>query len=419
MDKLKAIIKREYLTRVRAKSFILWTALSPLLMLGLVLAPLLLVRGFRQQQIISILDQTNDAAFYERVRQALVADENSFDRYELRREGAPNGEDVEARQRRLNEQLVKGEIVGYVIMPADVFAPHGKIAFYTKGFGAFARNADLKKAFNAAIIEWRLAKEGVEPARVSELIKGVRIETLDERGERDSKAFWLSFALVVLLYIMIWLYGLMVMQGVVEEKQSRIVEVLLSSVKPFQLMLGKLIGIGLVSLTQVIVWSLSSLALSLLSAGPLLATSSIKVPQISTTQIVFFVVYFVLGYFLYSSIFAIVGAMVSTEADAQQAQAPVTFALIIPLVLLPLALRNPNSLVTTILSLVPFFSPIMMLARMTIHQPPWWQIALSLVLMIGALFGAIWTAAKIYRVGVLMYGKPPTLPELAKWLKYS
>ncbi|MGH9936394.1 MAG: ABC transporter permease [Blastocatellia bacterium] len=419
MGKLKAIIKREYLTRVRTKSFILWTALSPLLMLALILAPLMLARGLRQQQIVSILDQTNDATLYERVRQALAADENSFDRYELRHEAAQDGENVEARRRRLNEQLVKGEIVGYAIVPAGVFAPPGKITFYTKGFGDFARSLDLEKAFNEAIIEWRLAKEGVNPARVSELTKGVRIETLNEHGQRDSKDFWLSFALLLLLYMMIWMYGLMVMQGIVEEKQSRIVEVLLSSVKPFQLMLGKLIGIGLASLTQVMAWSLSLLALSLLSAAPLLAASSIKVPRISTMLIVFFVVYFVLGYFLYSSLFAIVGAMVSTEADAQQAQAPVTIALIIPLLLLLPALRNPNSLATTILSLVPFFSPIMMFARMTIQQPPWWQIALSLVLMVGALFGAVWAAAKIYRVGVLMYGKPPTLPELAKWLKYS
>jgi len=419
MGKLKAIIKREYLTRVRAKSFILWTALSPLLMLGLIIAPLMLARGLRQQQIISILDQTNDATLYERVEQALVADENSFDRYELRREAAQDEEDVEARRRRLNEQLVKGEIIGYAVVSADSFTPPGKITFYTKGFGDFARSLDLEKAFNEAVIEWRLAKEGVNPARVSDLTKGVRIETLNERGQRDSKDFWLSFALLLLLYMMIWMYGLMVMQGVVEEKQSRIVEVLLSSVKPFQLMLGKLIGIGLASLTQVMVWSLSLLALSLLSAAPLLASSSIKVPRISITLIVFFVVYFVLGYFLYSALFAIAGAMVSTEADTQQAQAPLTIGLMIPLLLLPLALRNPNSLATTVLSLVPFFSPVMMFARMTIQQPPWWQIALSLVLMVGTLFGAVWAAAKIYRAGVLMYGKPPTLPELAKWLKYS
>lgn len=419
MNKLKAIIKREYLTRVRATGFILWTALGPLLMLGLILTPFMFVRGIRPQQIISILDQTNDAALYERVKEALASDENSFDRYELRREVPRNSEEIKALRQRLNEQLVKGEIIGYAVATADVFTPPGKIAFHTKGFGDFARSADLKKAFDAAIIERRLAKEGVSPARVGALIEGVRIETLNEDSRRGGNEFWLSFALVLLIYMMIWAYGMTVMQGIVEEKQSRIVEVLLSSVKPFHLMLGKLIGIGLASLTQVIAWSLSLLALSALSAGPLLAASSIKIPQISTALIVFFVVYFTLGYFLYSSLFAMVGAMVSTEADAQQAQAPIMIALSIPLPFLLLALRDPNSSTTTILSLVPFFSPVMMFARMTIQQPPWWQIALSLALMVGALFGAVWVAAKIYRVGVLMYGKPPTLPELAKWLKYS
>jgi ABC-2 type transport system permease protein len=218
---------------------------------------------------------------------------------------------------------------------------------------------------------------------------------------------------------MIIIYGQLVLRGVVEEKQSRIIEVLLSSIKPFQLMLGKLIGIGLVSLTQVAVWMSALTALSFVTASAPLASNAFKLPLLEPKLLAAFFVFFVLGYFLFSTLFLIVGAMVSAEEDAQQLQMPVVLSVVAPMLLLEQVLRQPNSLFATVVSMVPVFSPILMFARIAVEPPPWWQIGLSIALLLLSIWLAVWLAAKIYRIGVLMYGKPPTLPELVKWLKYS
>jgi ABC-2 type transport system permease protein len=215
------------------------------------------------------------------------------------------------------------------------------------------------------------------------------------------------------------IYGVTVMQGVIEEKQSRIIEVLLASVRPFDLMLGKVIGIGLVGLTQYLVWAASGLLISGLTAAPALAMYAEKIPKISAPLMIFFVVYYLLGYFLYATLYAMVGAIVSNGDDGQQAQMPITMTFMLSVILSTLVMENPNGLASTILSLVPFFGPSLMFLRIVLEAAPGWQIALSIGLMIATIIGAVWVAARIYRVGVLMYGKRPTIPELARWLKYS
>ena len=223
----------------------------------------------------------------------------------------------------------------------------------------------------------------------------------------------------VILYISILVYGLYVMRGVLEEKQSRIIEVLLSSVKPFQLMLGKVTGIGLVSLTQVTIWVASMFTISSIAAGQAIAFGDFKIPRIPLSMVLYMLLFMILGYFLYSTLYAMVGAIVSSEEDGQQMQMPITILLVLPYILSSFVLSKPDSTTSIILSMIPFFSPILMFMRITVQQPPWWQIALSIGLLIATIFGAIWVAAKIYRVGVLMYGKRPSLPELVKWLKYT
>ncbi len=207
--------------------------------------------------------------------------------------------------------------------------------------------------------------------------------------------------------------------GVMEEKQSRIIEVLLSSVRPFQLMLGKLVGIGLVALTQYLIWGTFAVLISVVAAAQAMTVSSVSFPKIPVSLMIFFVLYFLMGYFLYATLYAMIGAIVSNEEDGQQMQMPITMTIVIPVAISSIVMRNPDSLSSIVLSLIPFFSPVLMFMRITIQQPPWWQIALSFVLLLSTIFGAIWLAAKIYRVGVLMYGKRPTLPELVKWLKYT
>jgi ABC-2 type transport system permease protein len=276
----------------------------------------------------------------------------------------------------------------------------------------------LKEAIKNAIQERRIALEGLDAERVRHLTRGVELTVVNERGESERGRVLLALALVMLIYFTVLIYGVTVMRGVMEEKQSRIIEVLLASVNPFDLMLGKVIGIGLVGLTQYLVWVVSGLALSALSVGAA-AVAGFDMPKVSVSLMIFFVVYYLLGYFLYAALYAMIGAIVSNEDDGQQAQWPVSMTFAASLVASTLAMENPNGMAVTILSLIPFFGPSLMFLRIALGAAPAWQIATSIILLVVTIIAVTWVAAKIYRVGVLMYGKRPTLPELARWLKYS
>jgi ABC-2 type transport system permease protein len=418
MDKILAIIRREYLTRVKSKGFLLGTILTPLFMAGLIFLPMLFIgKSSQTAHRVVVLDQTESSDIYRRVETQLKAEKDT--RFEVRRE-AITPDRVEARQQELNQEINAKQLDGYVVLPADVIT-NGKIFRRTKNVNDFDTNRRIRDAFSAAILDQRLLNAGVKPDDLEAINKDISVDFLNERGEKESPLgqWGLSFLLGIILYVTILVYGLYVLQGVIEEKQSRIIEVLLSSVKPFQLMLGKVVGIGLVSLTQILVWALSLGLVSTLAAAQAIAFGSFKIPRIPFSVLFFFSVYFVLGYFLYATLYALIGSMVSNQEDGQQAQFPVTMLIAIPMALSSFILTKPDSTVSTVISLIPFFTPILMFMRITVQQPPWWQIGLSLVLMVGSILGTVWVAAKIYRVGVLMYGKRPSLPELMKWLKYT
>jgi ABC-2 type transport system permease protein len=418
MDKLLAIIKREYFTRVKSKGFILGTILTPLFMAGLIFAPMLFIgNGTKSVYRLIVLDQTTDDSIYKRAQSELLAEDDVA--FTVQREIIA-AERLESRQQELNQEIKAERLDGYVVLPADVLT-QGKIFRRAKNVNDFDTNRRLREAFNSAVIGQRLINAGIKPQDVDAINKDVSIDFINDRGEKESPLgqWGLSFLLGIILYVTILVYGLYVLQGVIEEKQSRIVEVLLSSVKPFQLMLGKVIGIGMVSLTQIMVWALSLGLVSALAAAQAIALGSFKVPRIPFSVLFFFALYFLLGYFLYATLYALVGSMVSSQEDGQQAQFPITMFIAIPMALASFVMTKPDSVLSTTLSLIPFFSPILMFMRITVQQPPAWQIALSIALLIATIFGAIWLAAKIYRVGVLMYGKRPSLPELMKWLKYT
>ncbi len=418
MSKLFSIIKREYWTRVRGKGFIIGTIISPVLMMSFAFVPVLIARAGGPDKVrVVVLDQNGDANLYARLEKLLEPAGLRDDRYELEREAIAPGEGIQAKQAQLNQRITTGKLDGYLILPPDLLAQE-QVRYHVKNVGG--SSGQLRDAVNKAIFESRVARAGLDAERIRELNKTVRLDVVNTKGERErGQTFILSFGLLMIIYITILVYGVTVMRGVIEEKQSRIIEVLLSSVRPFELMLGKIIGIGAVGLTQYFIWAFCGALISTIATLPALATGAVKIPQISAVQIIFFVVYFVLGYFLYATFYAMVGAIVSSEEDGQQIQMPVTMTLVVPVMVSSLVMRNPDGLPATILSLVPFFSPVLMFLRIGLQMPPWWQIALSLVLMVGTILGSVWLAAKIYRVGVLMYGKRPTIPELIKWLRYT
>jgi len=228
------------------------------------------------------------------------------------------------------------------------------------------------------------------------------------------------------LYFVLLVYGTQVMRAVLEEKTGRIVEIILSSVRPWELMLGKVLGVGAVGLTQLGIWLLSGLLIvslgipalvALIPAGEVPAEIREALPGVGVGA--FFLVCFLLGYFIYASLFAAVGAMCSSEEEAQQLQFPVVSLVIIPVILLMPVLERPETAFAVSVSLFPFFSPILMFARVAAGAAAWWEATLSVVLMTGTLFGTAWVAGRIYRVGILMQGKRPTVPELWRWLRQS
>jgi ABC-2 type transport system permease protein len=419
MDKLKAIIKREYLTRVRSKGFIIGTILSPLFMSSFIIVPFFLGRsGGPEKYQIAVLDQSGDESLFESLGRALAPAKPLQPRYELWREEVNSEAELETRQKALLLRMADKQLDGYLILPRDTLGQK-EIKFYAKNASGFSNRARLEGAINEAVLERRIVREGLNAERIRDLTKSIGLTVVNERGESDRSRVLLAFILVMMIYVTVLVYGVTVMRGVMEEKQSRIIEVLLASVRPFDLMLGKVIGIGLVGLTQYLVWALFGVALSALSAVSAIAVAGFNMPKISVSLMIFFMAYYLLGYFLYAAFYAMVGAIVSNEDDGQQAQWPVSMTFAVSIVLSTLAMQNPNGPAVTILSLIPFFGPSLMFLRIALGSAPAWQIAASIILLIVTIVAMTWIAAKIYRVGVLMYGKRPTLPELARWLRYS
>lgn len=417
-NKLLVIIRREYSTRVKSKGFVIGTILTPLLLAALILLlSVLMGGGMRADFRVVVLDQTVDAATYERARELLVAENERLDRFQVSRE-AVGATQFEARKRELAAEIGEGKLDAYVVVPATVL-DEGKIAYHTGNVADFIAAMRVENAFSAAVGDRRLSRSGLDPARIGELSRGVVMEKFDARGTSDNRgAVVVAFALMSVLCLSVLGYGAHVMSAVIEEKQTRVVEVLISSVSSFPLMLGKLIGVGMVGLTQYGVWAIGAGVLSYVVAAQS-PFASFQLPHVPASLLFFFVVYFLLGYSLYATLYAMVGGIVSNEDDGQQMQ----FPLMILILLAPLAAsfvwRKPDGVVAAAVSLFLFFSPFTMFLRIAVGQPPPWQILLSIVLMVATILGAVWLAAKFYRIGLLMHGKRPTLPELAKCLRYD
>jgi ABC-2 type transport system permease protein len=231
-----------------------------------------------------------------------------------------------------------------------------------------------------------------------------------------------AVAVAMVLYLTLVVYGMATMRSVLEEKTTRIVEILASSARPFQLLIGKILGVAGVGFTQYLIWTLAGALISTYGAAVAAAFrpgASVQQFHFPLSLLIYAVLFFLAGYFLYASLYAAVGAMVSSEQEAQQVQLPVTLVIVAAFVLYPTVMRDPASRLAVIVSLVPFLSPILMIIRIALQTPPFWQIALSLALSMATTVGVVYFAAKIYRVGILMYGKRPSLAELLQWLKYT
>ena len=414
--KLWAVVRREYLERVRSKAFIIATLLVPVLMSGMMVVPFFAMRAGGKLLRVAVLDASGSfqTEIEETLRRARFDDKPRFD---VR---PPGGGTLAERERRLKEAVVAGRLDGYLHLPKDVI--ESSAASY---FGRTVSNrmdlGVLERQVGEVIVSRRLSAAGIDPGEVKGLTRGLDLRTvrLSDAGEKEDRgaAVLVSIILLMILYTSILMWGQLVMTSIIEEKTSRVIEVVASGVPPTQILAGKLLGVGGAGLTQFLVWSVSLLGVSIVAAGPL--AGSIPLPDLGLLVLGSFVVFFLLGFAFYASLYASIGAAVNTVQEAQNFVFPVIIPLVLGLMCFPVVLESPDGGLAVALSLVPFLTPLLMFLRIAVLTPPAWQIALSVILLGAAIVGVLFVAGRIYRVGILMYGKKPTFPELMRWVRHT
>ena len=437
MHNIFLIAKREYLERVRSKSFLIMTILVPVLMIGLTVGPSMLmvklmnegskhfvVVASRQSVGDAIRDQLSDAQERESKKVAAAKQKS------LRNVGEsvpPSHATIDvdtntssAEIAALKEKVRNKELDGLIVATDEAAAAH-KLPYITRDVSSFIQTSILEQGVGEALRRESLKAKGLSDPEIDNLFQSTELETQNavEGGPgagNPQVMFFGSFTMVMILYMSLLLYGINVMRSVLEEKTSRIMEVMLSVAEPKEMMAGKILGVGSVGLTQLAIWTATGSALSAYGLGvagvPLTAILSPK-------MLAAFIVFFLLGYTLYSTLYAAIGAMVNSEQEAQQIQFLVLIPIIASVAIAFPVLQNPSSQVAVWASMIPFTAPIIMFIRIAVQAPPWWQVALSIALTAATIYGLIALCGRIYRVGILMYGKKPTLPEILKWIKYA
>lgn len=421
MHDVLLIIRREFHERVASRSFLLGTILFPLLMIGLIILPRLIGRGGTERTLALVNEGPAGvgAAFTAALsRPAENAEDNTY-------RVLPVDGSLDQVRSSLAARVESKEIDGYVVLPRDVLE-HGAVLFRARNVGSFSVMRDLRAAGNRAVQSERIKGAGIDAAAVAALIAPVRVDEakITARGEERGGAlstFLTAYLVAFLIYLMTTLYGVAVMRSVLEEKTNRIAEVLMSTIRAPHLMAGKIIGVGSAAVAQVLIWiAILTVVMTQSSRlGPRFALPDGVAQALNVEPLtgVLLFLYFLLGFFLYASIFAMVGASVTSEQEAQSVQFIALLPLIAPLLFMESILNAPFGATATILALVPFTTPIAMPMRMASVQVPGTEIAMSLVLLLAGIGLVAWLAGKIYRVGILSTGKRPTVGELLRWIR--
>lgn len=447
MSKSSLIIQREYLTRVKKKSFIIMTILGPILFAGLMVIPAWLASlEDTEEKIIAVIDDTN--VFTE------VILETEYIKFEYL-------ENIDVDDAK--EIFPKSNYHAILYIPSNIFYNSGQVQLFSDKQPSLGTKMHISNSLRDLLEKYKL--KAYEIPDINNILKSVESKvsvqiikwTADGEEQETSHevAMIVGYICGFLIYMFIFMFGAQVMRGVIEEKTNRIVEVIVSSVKPFQLMLGKILGVGLVGITQFILWIILTFAIvtvvqtfvfpeignptmqvqtqdlmesagSMQQVEPMVEQNTDMVKQVFDSMksinfgvmIFSFVFFFLGGFFLYGSLFAAVGGAVDSEADTQQFMLPITIPLILALFVMLNAIQNPEGQIAFWFSMIPFTSPIVMLVRIPFGVP-YYEIAISMVILILTFIGTTWVAGKIYRTGILMYGKKVTYKELWKWIRYS
>ena len=430
LHKIWLILRSEFWRRVRSKAFVLATLLVPFGAVLLFAAPALF--GYLAEQTdertVAVVDETG------RLADSLAA--ASGDRITFR--------PVTVSPDSARAAVRAGQYDGYLSLPASLLEGTGEATYYSVEGGGLTLRSELSGQINRVVRRQRLETAGASADVLSIVDSDVNLATrkLSEEGgtTADSSLAYtaIGYVMAFVIYFAVFFYGQYVMQGVIEEKSSRVVEIIVSSVRPFELLMGKVLGIGAMGLAQMVTWA--ALATGGMAAiGPLLAlffapadlgatpgaspdamreAAGISVPTIPLDLVVWFILFFVGGFLLYASLFAAVGSAVEQQQDAQNLLLPVMTPLILPILFLVFIIESPNATASVVMSIIPLFSPILMVLRAAITTVPFWEIATAFVLLVATFVGMIWVAGRIYRVGILSYGKTPSLREIARWATY-
>jgi ABC-2 type transport system permease protein len=431
LEKTLAVIKHEYKKIVLKWSFLIGTFLVPLLGIAFTFIPMLIFSIKGEPLRLVIVDPTErikprlekillekkpkkvDLETVENQKQ-LVEESLDFTFVDYNIAEKSN----EQIQRELNAMIAENKIDAYLIIPERLEEPSSVYEFYSRKAEDFIINSTIKNALEKSVRAEKLSKANISEEELNFLNRGIKfsVKKLDKQGskEESGQTFWIGFAVALFIYLVLSIYGQAILSAVVEEKETRIAEILFSSAKPFELMIGKLIGVGLAGLTQLGIWLISA-SLILLSSLPYLAVIGFRL--FSPTTFILFFVYFLLGFFTYSSIFALIGSTVNSIQEGSQFSFIPIMIMLASFYLCFAVIRDPSSGLSFWISIAPFSAPIVMPVILVLERPPIWQIALSILVNVLTVLGIVWIASRVYRVGMLMYGKRATIPEILRWIR--
>ncbi len=436
MSRTWAVIKREFLASVRTRTFILGTLFGPLLMIGIFVVPSLLAGRGKRESKVAIVDLTGVGIGQQsaealralsppsgagRVEQDSTRESRGEITY-LPQVIEPNGRSADQLRSELDARIAADSLDAYIWIPADA-AQTDTVQYIAHNVTNFGELSQIRSAVQSAVQQRRLSQQGMDPVAVAGAMRPVRFAAR-KAGETGAGgvpevAFIIAYMLGFAVYLIVILYGNGVMRGVLEEKRDRVVELVVSSIRSEQLMVGKVLGIGAAGLTQVLVWVLFAAAVIGYGEG---IAASIGVdlpgmPAIPASVGLLFVVFFAGGFLIYSSLYAMMGAIATTDQEAQQMQFPVMLPLFIAILMQQAVLQEPDGAVAIWGSIIPFTSPVVVPARAYLTHIPAMQIAAGLLLEMVGVVALLWAAAKIYRIGILSTGKRPSLAELLRWLR--
>ena len=429
--KIWLILRSEFGRRVRSTAFLLATLLVPVGFIILAAAPA--VFGYlaeeTDERTIALVDETGQLA------DSLMAASGDRVTFEV----------TDASTDSVRAAVRDGRYDGYLLLPEALLDGEGEAAYYSMEGGGLTLRAQLDNQVDRVVRQRRLQAAGASGEVLAIVGSDVDLATRtlsEEEGTTSDSSFaftFIGYAMALSIYMAVFIYGQYVMQGVIEEKSNRVVEVIVSSVRPFELLMGKVLGIGAMGLTQMIAWAVLVMG-GLAAVGPVVAllftpsdlgvapdasqqammeAAGVSVPAIPFDLILWFILFFLGGFLLYAALFAAVGSAVEQQQDAQNLLLPVMSPLILPILFLIFIIESPNATLSVVTSMIPLFSPILMVLRAAITNVPLWEIATALLLLVGSFVGTIWVAGRIYRVGILSYGKTPSLREIATWVTYE